>query len=216
MEHFFNWLIIFFSLAGFFVYKKTKSYISRGGLVMLLMLIAAVLVKFYVIKDLEAVGFRTDNFSDTLVPLIIFNATIGVAIFAMRFKAKKFKLFSWAFSLVFLYLLFGLIQQTFFQAIFTHTVSQLVSDRNLVVVFSTLFYSSFHWGWETRQIRLGFMTIFAGAVWAMLYLQSPNIYLLAISHAFAASLYYYVVFPYDILSRRLSIKGRGILKLIYH
>lgn len=217
MAYYVNLLIILLSLLGFFVYKKTKSYLSIGGLVMLLMLVGVVLLKFSVVKDLSTVGFRINNFSDSLVSLIIFNAIGVVILFAMRFKAKKFKIFSWAASLLVLYLIFGLIQQTFFQAIFTHTLSQLVDDRSLVVIFSTLFYSSFHWGWETRQIKLGFMTLFAGAVWTMVYLRSPNIYLLAVSQGILASLYYFIVYPYDILGERLSLKnGKGLLKHIYH
>lgn len=216
MVYYLNLLIIFLSLAGFFVYKKTKSYISVGGLTMIVMLSLAIILKLSLVKDLQVIGFRTDNFSGSLMPLIIFNAIGVVILFAMRFKAKKFKVFSWATSLVFLYLIFGLIQQTFFQAIFAHTLAEVISDKSLVVIFSTLFYSSFHWGWETRQIRLGFLTLFAGAIWTMIYLKSPNIYLLGVSHALLASLYYFIVYPYDILGDRLSIKGRGLLKLIYH
>lgn len=216
MTYYLNLFIILLCLSGFFVYKKTKSYISIGGLVMLLMLLSAVFLKFTVVKDLSVVGFRTDNFGDTLLPLVIFNAIGVVVLFAMRFKKKKFKVLSWLLSLVLLYLIFGLIQQIFFQAIFADTLNRLLGDKAYVVIFSTLFYSSFHWGWETRQIRLGFLTLFAGAVWTMIYLQSPNIYLLAASHAILASLYYFIVHPYDILSRRLSIKGKGLLKIIYH
>lgn len=217
MAYYLNLLIILFSFVGFFVYKKTKSYISIGGLTMLLMLFAAAALKFNLVKDLRTLGFRTDNFGESLIPLIIFNALGLVILFAMRFRAKKFKIFSWGVSLVFLYLAFGLIQQTFFQAIFADTLSQVVSDKSLVIIFSTLFYSSFHWGWETRQIKLGFMTLFAGAVWTTIYLNSPNIYLLGISHALLASLYYFIVYPYDILGDRLSLKdGKGLLKHIYH
>lgn len=217
MVYYLNLFIIFLCLLGFFVYKKTKSYLSLSGLTMFLMLAVAIFLKWNVVKNLSLIGFRTDNFSNTLVPLIIFNAIGVVVLFSMRFKTKRFKIFSWASSLVFLYLIFGFVQQTFFQGIFAHTLSQIIEDRGLVVIFSTIFYSSFHWGWETRQIKLGFMTLFAGAVWTILYLKSPNIYLLALSHALLASLYYYLVYPYDILKQRLSLKsGKGLLKLIYH
>lgn len=217
MVYYINLVIVLLCLLMFFVYRKTKSYISLNGFLMVLILGTVMVLKFRVTKDLQTVGFRTDNIMDTLVPLLVFNSICTVIMLAMRFRKKKFQIFSWAASLLVLYLIFGLAQQVFFQAIFTHTLSQIINDRNLVITFSTLFYSSFHWSWEVSQIRLGFLTLIAGAVWSTVFLGSPNIYLLGVSHAFLASIYYYLVNPGNILEKRLSLNGaKGLFKHIYH
>lgn len=184
---------------------------------MLVVFTLIIFLKLSVTHDFATLGFRTDNFGATLIPTSIFGALGIVVLFSMRFKEKKFKVFKWIISLITLYLAFGIVQQIFFQSIFTQTLSKVVDNKSLVVIFSSIFYSSFHWGWGPEGIRFGLLTLFAGVVWAILFLTSPNIYLLGFSHALLASIYYFMVRGDDILNVRLSLrKGRGISKLIYH
>lgn len=217
MATYINLLIIFLCLLVFFVYKRTKSYVSINGAIMLLSFVALVFLKFHAVTDLRSLGFRTDNFLDTLIPVVIFNA-IGIAIlYSMGFSEKKFKVWGWLISLLTLYFAFGIVQQIFFQSIITDTLSKLIGNKSLVVVFSSIIYASFHWGWGIKKITFGFLTLIAGIVWSILFLSSPNIYLLGLSHAVLASLYYFRVRADNILESRLSIKqASGILRHIYH
>jgi hypothetical protein len=217
MEYYLNLLIIFLCLTLFVVYKRTKSYVSLNGLVMLLFFVILVFLKLTTVPDLRILGFRVDNFGDTLIPLIVYNA-IGTAIlFSMGYGGKRFKVFGWFISLVTLYFAFGVVQQIFFQSIITDTRSKVVGDHNLTILFSSIIYASFHWGWGIKKITFGFLTLIAGIVWSTLYLKSPNIYLLGLSHAILASIYYFRVRVDNILQSRLSLsEGRGLLKHIYH
>lgn len=217
MEYFLNLVIIFTSFLIFFIFKKSGSYVSKRGLVLLTLLVFLVFIKAVTVGDLSLIGFRLDNFSDTILPSIIFSLLGALILFTMRFKNKKFKVVTWIISLVTLYLAFGIIQQIFFQSIFTHTLSRLLNDKSLVVIFSAVFYSSFHWGWDSGGIKFGILTLFGGIVWTLLFLTSPNIFLLGASHAVLAGIYYFIVRGENILERRLSIKeGKGLLKFIFH
>lgn len=217
METFLNLIIIFLSFLTLFIYKKTRSYVSKAGLSLLVLFLVLVFIKIVLVKDILLIGFRLDNFSDTLLPLAIFTPLGAVILLTMRFKEKKFKVVNWIVALATLYLTFGVIQQIFFQSIFTHTLNSLLGDRTLTIIFSSVFYSSFHWGWDAKGIKFGLLTLFAGAVWSLLFLSSPNVIPLGLSHAVLASIYYFMVREDNVLERRLSLKeGRGFLKLIFH
>ena len=216
MEYFLNLVIIFTSFLIFFIFKKSRSYVSKRGLVLLTLLVFLVFTKTVAVGDLSLIGFRLDNFSEELLPLLIFTFMGIVILFTMRFKEKKFKVVSWAVSLVILYLTFGVIQQIFFQSIFTHTLNGLLEDRTLTIIFSSVFYSSFHWGWDVKGIKFGLLTLFAGAVWSLLFLSGSNVIMLGLSHAVLASIYYFVVYEDNVLEERLFLKeSKGLLKLIF-
>ena len=70
------------------------------------------------------------------------------------------------------------------------------------------FYSSFHWSWDAKGIKFGLLTLFGGIVWSILFLTSPNIILLGISHAILASLYYFIVYEGNILRNRIIFKKK--------
>ena len=141
-----------------------------------------------------------------ILSVFIFSALGAIVLAGIRFKAKKFKILSWFFSLSTVYLLFGIVQQIFFQAVFTDTLRYLVDDVSLVIIFSSVFYSSFHWNWDAKGIRFGLITLMSGVVWSVLYLKSPNIFLLGLSHGILASLYYFIVYEDNILRKKLSFK----------
>lgn len=204
------------SLLVLFTFKKTKTYVAKQSLVLILLFTFLLLTKYLSISNLASLGFRLDNLSDTLIPTLLFIMLGTVILATMRHKPKKFRVIPWFFSLVTLYLAFGVLQQIFFQSIFTHTLNELLADRSLVVIFSSIFYSSFHWGWDAKGIKFGILTLFGGVVMTLLFLESPNIILLGIAHAVMASLYYFLVYEGDILEKRLSLHRKSVLSFIYH
>jgi len=203
MEIVINLGIILISLAVFFIFKKTKNYLSWQGGALVLLVIILFILKLISGADLASLGLKLDNYLDTLLPIIIFTLLGALILITMRFKAKKFKVGRWLVSLMSLYLAFGILQQLFFQGIFTHTLHELIDNPALVVIFSSVFYSSFHWGWDAKGIKFGFLTLFGGVVWSILFLTSPNVLLLGVSHAVLASLYYFIVYEHNIFEKRL-------------
>ncbi|MFA4873594.1 MAG: CPBP family glutamic-type intramembrane protease [Patescibacteria group bacterium] len=203
MTEFLNLIIILVALVVFFIFKKTKDYLSwRGGALGLLVIILFVL-KLISGADFASLGLRLDNYLDTLLPIIIFTLLGALILIAMRFRARKFKVGKWLLSLMSSYLVFGILQQLFFQSIFTSSLNELFDNQTLVVIFSSVYYSSFHWGWDAKGIKFGFLTLLSGMVWSILFLTSPNILLLGASHAVLASLYYFIVYEHNILEERL-------------
>ncbi len=162
-------------------------------------------IKFFLVRDFKSLGFRFDNINDTLLSIIIFTMLSIVILSVMRFKAKKFKIITWFLSLLGFYLFFGILQQAFFQSIVTHTLNDLLNNTVLVVIFSAIFFSSFHWNWRAKELRFGFLTLLAGVVWAILFLSSPNVFLLGASHAILASLYYFITNKDDVLKKQKTV-----------
>lgn len=190
--------IILLCFVALIIFKRTKSYLSIAGLSLLITFFLLIFLKYFSSDSLYEIGFRTDNLMVTLIPATIYLALSTAILFTMRFKPKKFKIIKWIFALFILYLLFGLVQQIFFQAIFTHTLNKLIQEKILVILFSAVFFSSFHWGWDSKGIKFGILTLFGGVTMATLYLISPNVYLLGIVHGILASLYYFVVYEGNI------------------
>jgi membrane protease YdiL (CAAX protease family) len=163
----------------------------------------ATFIKIRTVGDLGDLGFRLDNIGATLLPNILLVLGGTAVLYTMRTRMKEFKVFSWLISLVGLYFIFGIVQQFFFQSVFTHSLYGILGSRLPVVVISGIFFASFHWG---RGVRFGLMTLVAGSVMAYLFLTSPNVILLGVSHAILASVYYYFVDERDTLDNRLSLK----------
>lgn len=207
-----NLTLVVASLLILVVFKRMKSYLSWQGGILTVLSLYLLGVKFFVLSDFKSLGFRLDNINDTLLPTAIFTVLGIVILSAMRFKAKKFKAIKWFVSLLTFYLLFGILQQTFFQSIVTHTLSELLNNIVLVVIFSGVFFSAFHWDWKAKGLTFGFFTLLTGVVWAILFLNSPNIILLGVSQAILGSLYYFVVYRGNVLEDRVdSIKKNNIV-----
>ncbi|MEW6610492.1 MAG: hypothetical protein AB1352_02615 [Patescibacteria group bacterium] len=198
-----NLIIIFIALIVFFIFKKTKNYLSWQGGALVFLVLVLFLLKLGSDVDGASLGLRFDNLLSTLLPIVIFTLLGALILITMRFKEKRFKVAKWFLSLISVYLVFGILQQLFFQSIFAHSLQVLLKNPTLAVIFSSVFYSSFHWGWDAKGIRFGFLTLFGGVVWSILFLTSPNVFLLGASHAVLASLYYFMVYERNILEERL-------------
>jgi len=211
MEIFLNISLIITSLVILFLFKKMKSLLSWQGIVFIISSGYVFVIKFFILSDFRSLGVRFDNFAETWLPITIFTVLGAVILGVMRFKDKKFKVVKWVCSLLTFYLFFGILQQAFFQAVVTHTLGELLGSTALVVIFSGIFYSAFHWDWELKGFTFGFLTLIAGSVWAMLFLTNPNIFLLGISHAILGSLYYFIVYKGNILEEQADLvkKKRG-------
>ena len=101
-----------------------------------------------------------DNFLETLWPIIILILFGALFLTFIKIKKKKFKVFNWIFQLIAFYLIFGIIQQIFFQAVFTHTLFELFGNPALVVIFSGIFYSLFHTALNKKGLAFGSLTLF--------------------------------------------------------
>jgi len=91
MENFLNLTIILVAFLMFFIFKKTKSYISWKGGGMILLLIYLLIIKFYIVGDVKLIGLRFDNLKETLLPVIIFTLLGTIILGTMKYKKKKFK-----------------------------------------------------------------------------------------------------------------------------
>jgi len=201
-----NLLIIILCLVILFIYKKTKSYASgRGGVLFFTFAILA-FIKFKTVASPSLLGFRMDNFRETLFPMAIFVFLGMTVLYSMRIKTQKFKVVRWLISLATLYLVFGIAQQTFFQSIFTHSLNTLLGNKVLAILLSGIFFATFHLREGTRGIRFGVMAFVGGVVMSYLFLTSPNIILLGVSHAILASGYYFWVNDENNLERRLKLE----------
>jgi hypothetical protein len=138
-----------------------------------------------------------------LLPIVLFVLLGTIYLYTIRTKVKKFKVFSWLTILLSLYFLFGIVQQFFFQSVFTHTLYGLIGSKVPVVIVSAVFFATFHWG---KGVQFGLMSFVAGVVMASLFLVSPNIILLGVGHAILAGFYYYWVNKEDTLEKRFSLK----------
>ena len=197
------------------LYKKTKSYISFKGLGLAFLFLLSLFLTF-LSSSRQELGFNLDNLSKGFLPITIFVFFTASILFSMRHKSKKFKVLPWLLSLFTFYLLFGVIQQTFFLAIFTHTLNRVLEDKTLVIIFSSVFFSTFHWSWSPYGIKFGMLTLLAGVVNSLLYLSGTSIIILGFGHALIASLYYFIIYENNILEKRLSLKKIGLAKLIHH
>ncbi len=201
-----NFLVILLCVIVLLIYKKTKSYASARGVVLFIVFAILAFIKFKTVVNPTLLGFRLDNFEATIFPTILF-VVLGTAfLYSMRIKTQKFKVVKWLMSLASLYLVFGIAQQTFFQSIFTHSLNTLLGNQVLAVLLSGIFFASFHLKKGTRGIRFGIMALLGGFVMSYLFLSSPNIILLGVSHAFLASGYYFWVNDENNLERRLKLE----------
>jgi len=201
-----NLLIIFLCFVTLFIYKRTQSYVSINGILMLFILAVLIFIKFKITGDFAPLGFRLDNFRATLFPTTIF-VFLGIPfLYSIRIKTQRFKAVKWLISLAGLYLIFGIVQQTFFQSIFTHSLNILLGNKALSVVLSGIFFAAFHWKAGIKGIKFGVMALVGGVVLSYLFLSSPNIILLGISHALLASAYYFWINDENNLERRLVLQ----------
>lgn len=96
-------------------------------------------------------------------------------------------------------------------------MQEVLNNTTLSVIFSSIFYSSFHWTWDAEGIKFGLLTLFGGTVWSILFLASPNVFLLGFSHAILASLFYFMIQEGNTLEKRISFgKKRNIFMKIFN
>lgn len=204
MPYWIDFFIIFLCLLSLFIYKKTRSYVSFKGLALVVIFSFLAFIRFKTIGNPAALGLRFDNFGMTFLPTVAFVILGTTLLLNLRTKSKKFKVVAWLISLASLYLIFGIIQQIFFQSVFAYSLNNVLGNKPLTALFSGIFFSFFHWRAGTAGICFGLMALVAGIFFSYLFLTSPNIILLGLAHAFLASIYYFFVADSDTLERRLS------------
>ena len=145
----------------------------------------------------RALGFRTDNLRDGLLPVGIMTVVaagglIGVA--ALRGAEVRL---SDVLVLLALYPAWALVQQLAFQGLLHRRLMMLVRAPALQVLITAVSFACVHFG----NAVLMAVTFLGGIAWSLLYRRWPNLWLLAGSHTVLAALVYPLVLADAPLSR---------------
>ena len=145
----------------------------------------------------RALGFRTDNLRDGLLPVGIMTVVaagglIGVA--ALRGAEVRL---SDVLVLLALYPAWALVQQLAFQGLLHRRLMMLVRAPALQVLITAVAFACVHFG----NAVLMAVTFLGGIAWSLLYRRWPNLWLLAGSHTVLAALVYPLVLADAPLSR---------------
>lgn len=139
--------------------------------------------------DYVAMGYRLDNLIDCLRwlgPLTLLSAAamVGYGWWTQRAIWSRRIL-----SVLPLYLVWALVQQTVFQGILNRRLQELLDRPWAVPLVVGLLFSAVH----LPRWWLVLLTAVAGPIWAAIYLVTPNLYLLAVSHAILGAVAYFCV-----------------------
>ena len=145
----------------------------------------------------RALGFRTDNLREGLLPvgivtLVAAAGLIGVA--ALRGAEVRL---SDVLVLLALYPVWALVQQLAFQGLLHQRLTTLVRAPLLQVLITAAAFACVHFG---NRVLMG-LTFLGGIAWSVLYRRWPNLWLLAGSHTVLAALVYPLVLADAPLSR---------------
>ncbi|PWU21287.1 MAG: hypothetical protein C5B50_02045 [Verrucomicrobia bacterium] len=137
---------------------------------------------------LAALGLRKEGYRPTLIATSVF----GVIAFAAMVKiaiAHHRLLFRWEMlPLLFLYPVWGMLQQLLVQGIFVKPLSDHGFLPNIVVALAaSVLFAAVH----MPDLRLAGATFLMGAVFTVLYLRWRNLWPLGVCHGWLGVFYYY-------------------------
>ena len=196
MIEFIPYLILIIVTLLFIIYATTKNYDSFKGILLLILGFSALFLKIFFVHI--QTKFSVES-TFLISGLITGGFTLfGVVILLFIRKYKKYNL-KYFFTLLILYILFGFIQQLFFQFVILETLFYLINSYVPTILLSALFYGLFH-----KRNLLFFITTFAaGLIWSTTYLYFGNLIWLGISHGVLATFAYTGFVKKDMIKDKL-------------
>lgn len=148
-------------------------------------------------------GLRLDNLRPATMRCLPFFVGGCVVLAAAGLLRGSLRL-PWSAAAVFLlYPLWGLVQQLLVQGLVAGNLRRLGLPAPAVIAIAAAAFASVH----LPDWRLAGMCALAGAVWTGLFLRTPNLLPLAISHGWLGALAYYWVLGLDPLTQ-VALGGR--------
>jgi membrane protease YdiL (CAAX protease family) len=140
-------------------------------------------------EALQTLGLRWDNLDDCLAWLGPATLLAALALVAYGRWTRRAVWSRRILLAVPLYVLWGFVQQWLFQAVLNRGLQELIDTRWAVVALVSGVFSAVH----APRWWLVILTAIIGPVWAAVYLMTPNLFALALSHALLGGLAYYCV-----------------------
>lgn len=156
---------------------------------------------FYIIKrikqspgSLKLWGFRTDNFKSVLKKVLPF-AVISIAgCIAIGYYRDTINVHWHIVPLLFLYPIFGTLQQFLLMALVAGNLQDLNRFRNhTIILLSSTLFGLLHYPYWWLVIGTFLLALF----YSYIYLKSRNLYVLGILHGWLGAIFYYTVVDKD-------------------
>jgi hypothetical protein len=142
---------------------------------------------------IRAWGLRTDNLGPAALPCAIFLVAAVAALALYRLAAGWIGLPGGWPALLVLYPVWALVQQFAVQGLVARNLERLGAPRAATVAAAAVLFGLAH----LPDWRLAAMCAGAGAVWTVFYLRRPNLFPLALTHAWLGMLVYAWVLERD-------------------
>ena len=190
-----NYFCLALSFFLLVTYLYTKKYTSWNGALMLITVLIILILK---LKMGTGLLYSKDTLLQSGILTLAFTLIFSGAIIPL--KKKKQVSTKYILLLFTLYLVFGFVQQLFFQYIFLETIFNLSNSFLFSIIITTVFYGYFH-----LQYKLFFIgTMLVNHVWSTIYLRYGNIIWPALSHAILATLFYILIYDKDPIREKLN------------
>ncbi len=195
-------LIIIISFFLLIPYRRAKSYLSVWGGIMFVMAISLVYLRIRELGIYPSQFFARETFflSGAIVGLA---TLLAILIFIFIKKNNLPRLGSAYFrKLLAFYLLWGFLQQLFFQFVFFETVQFIFKGSIFISILSSaIFFSLFHLG---RHKTFFLPSVLMGFLYSGIYLFYGNLVWLVLSHALIGTFLYVLFVDHNQLILRLG------------
>jgi len=195
-------LTLILSLLLLPVHYKTKKFASFWGIAMFILGFGSLFLRLSILKEFPLLGLfnkTTIILSSILIiaPMIVF-MLVGIYSRHFRGRINEFK------KLVLPYILFGMLQQTFFYFIFCDLIYYLTRSIGLTFGLTVLFFMTFHLtGWFPIK-KLGIFLLIFATIGTWTYLVWGNIVPQLTINGLAGAVLYTAFTDSDQIKRRLG------------
>lgn len=155
--------------------------LNLRGAVLVVVVLATVYLIFKEKMKAKSLGFRTDNFKQSLLPYTAFTLLSLVVLASLVVILGKKPLDNWwTYShLQWAFLPISFVQEFVYRAYF-QTKLQKVLQPSLAILITATLYSAMHVLWKDPLIIA--LTFGSGLGWGYLWYKYPNLYLISLSH----------------------------------
>jgi len=193
--------LIFGSFLVLILFYRHEKYDTLNGILLFGVALSLLFMKSFMLGNRSLVFIPSTFLISGLVTLV---ATIFVAIilFLMRkYKPSRFEK-KYILILLVLYIIFGFLQQLFFQFVFLETIYSITKSFFPAIIISAFYYSLFHLRESTKRFFFG--TLALGIIYSTIYLLYGNLIWLGISHGILGTIYYVYYFKEKILENKIG------------